>query len=153
MRDSQYYCNSEGEIVVDFYPIKNIFTKIHSKYLLRPITKRLPKLILLKIIELSIDPLILIFDILCRFKLGFLTRFIPITDMRGFPKKLNKQMRKKWAIMDTFDAFSPAYDNPQKLNNVIKMFKNNGCKVTFGGFVNYTNGKSMVVRAIKINDL
>ena len=62
-------------------------------------------------------------------------------------------MRKKWAIMDTFDAFSPAYDNPQKLNDVIKMFKNNGCKVTFGGVVNYANGKSMVVRAIKINDL
>jgi len=43
-----------GEIVVDFYPIKGWYTKIHSKYLLRPLTKRLPKPLLLKLIRLNI---------------------------------------------------------------------------------------------------
>ena len=29
-----------GEIVVDFYPYKGFYTKLHAKYILRPITKR-----------------------------------------------------------------------------------------------------------------
>ena len=51
--------------------------------------------------------------------------------MRGFPKNLNKKQRIEWAIMDTFDAFSPEFDNPQRLNKVIEMFEEDGCKVTF----------------------
>ena len=51
--------------------------------------------------------------------------------------------------MDTFDAFSPQYDNPQKLENVIKMFEKGGCKITFGGVVNYNGGATTVIRAVK----
>lgn len=138
-----------SEIVVDFYPIKGWWTKIHSKYLLRPITKRLSYSLLLRIIKVNITWLIPLFDILIFFKLGFLTRFLPITDLRGFPSELGEKERKEWAILDTFDGFSPQYDTPKRIQDVIQMFEKNGAKVTFAGFVNYDGGSSAVVRALK----
>ena len=138
-----------GEIVIDFYPYKGFYTKINSKYILRPITKRIPKNLLLFLIQKSVPLSLFIFDILNKLKLGFLIRFLPITDVRGFPKNLNNNQRIEWAIMDTFDALSPEFDNPQRLNKVIKMFEESGCQVTFGGLVKFKGGSAMVVRAIK----
>ena len=138
-----------GEIVVDFYPSKGLITRIHSKYLLRPITKRIPKKILLFLISKTINISLFLVDLFLLLKIDFLVRFIPITDIRGFPNNLNKLERKRWAIMDTFDAFSPEFDNPQKLENVVKMFEKGGCKITFGGVVNYNGGATTVIRAVK----
>jgi ubiquinone/menaquinone biosynthesis C-methylase UbiE len=138
-----------GEIVIDFYPYKGFYTKLHSKYILRPITKRISKKFLLFLIKKSVPLSLIIFDTLIKLKLGFLSRFLPITDVRGFPKKLNNKQRIEWAIMDTFDAFSPEFDNPQRLNKVIQMFEEDGCKVTFGGLVKFKGGSAVVVRAFK----
>ena len=139
-----------GEIVVDFYPIKGFYTKIHAKYFLRPITKRISKKTLLFLIKKSIPISLFIFDILSKIKLSFLIRFLPITDVRTFPKTLDKKQRREWAIMDTFDCFSPEHDNPQRLKDVIKMFKKSNCEIMFGGLVKFNGGSSLVVRAKKI---
>ncbi|RZL40985.1 MAG: class I SAM-dependent methyltransferase, partial [Pedobacter sp.] len=48
-----------GELVVDFYPIKGWWTKIHAKYFLRPITKRMDQKKLLKLIENNVDLMIM----------------------------------------------------------------------------------------------
>jgi SAM-dependent methyltransferase len=138
-----------GEIVVDFYPIKGWYTKLHSKYLLRPLTKRLPKPLLLKLIRLNIHWMLALFDLLCDLRLGALTRFIPITDVRGFPRSLSATQRREWAVMDTFDGFSPEYDNPQRVQDVARMFSSRGCEVSHAGLVCFPAGSSMVVRAIK----
>ena len=138
-----------GEVVVDFYPSKGIITKIHSKYILRPILKRLPKRLLLFLISKTVPISLFIFDLLCSLKLDIFVRFLPITDVRGFPENLNFSERKKWAIMDTFDAFSPEFDNPQKLNDVIDMFIKEGCKIKYAGLVSYDGGSSTVIRAIR----
>lgn len=138
-----------GEIVIDFYPSKGIITKIHSKYLLRPITKRFPKKQLLFFIKKTVNFSLFLFDLLCLMKLGFLTRFLPITDIRNFPNSLNKTQRRKWAILDTFDAFSPEFDNPQKIDNVIKIFSEENCEIQFAGQIKYSGGSSTVVRAVK----
>ena len=140
---------SNGEIVIDFYPYKGFYTKLNSKYILRPITKRIPKKVLLFLVEKSVPLSLFIFDVFNKLKLGFLVRFLPITDVRGFPKNLNKEQRIQWAIMDTFDAFSPEFDNPQRIKKVIQMFKDNGCRVTYGGIVKFKGGSAAVVRAIK----
>ena len=139
-----------GELVVDFYPIKGFYTKIHAKYFLRPITKRLPKKTLLFLIKKSVPISIFIFEILKKIKLAFLIRFLPINDVRTFPKSLNKRQKIEWAIMDTFDCYSPEHDNPQKLSDVINMFKKFGCEVNFGGLVKFNGGSSLVVRAKKL---
>lgn len=138
-----------GEIVVDFYAIKGWYTKIHSKYLLRPFTKRFPKPLLLKLIRLNIRWMLALFDLLCFLRLGVLIRFIPITDVRGFPRSLSPAQRREWAVMDTFDAFSPEFDNPQRVQDVARMFSRRGCEVTHAGLAHYPGGSGMVVRAIK----
>ncbi|WP_197459852.1 bifunctional 2-polyprenyl-6-hydroxyphenol methylase/3-demethylubiquinol 3-O-methyltransferase UbiG [Synechococcus sp. MIT S9508] len=138
-----------GEIVVDFYPINGWYTKFHSKYFLRPFSKRLPKPFLLRLIRLNISWMLLLFDTLCFLRVGFLTRFIPITDLRGFPKGLNSYQRREWAVMDTFDGLSPEFDNPQRVKDVARMFNRGGCEVTFAGLATYPAGCSTVVRAIK----
>lgn len=138
-----------GEIVVDFYSINGWYTKIHSKYIFRPITKRLPKTMLLKCIRLNIRWMLVLFDLLRSLGLGVLNRFIPITDVSKFPNNLSTAQRREWAVMDTFDAFSPEFDNPQTVKNVSRMFSNFGCEVTHAGWVHFRNGPAMVVRAIK----
>jgi hypothetical protein len=134
---------------VDFYPIKGWYTKIHSKYLLRPLTKRLPKPLLLSLIQLNIRSMLALFDLLCALRLGALTRFIPIADVRVFPQNLSLAQRREWAVMDTFDAFSPEFDNPQRIADVARMFSRRGCEVTFAGVAHYQGGCSTVVRAFK----
>ena len=53
--------------------------------------------------------------------------------------------------MDTFDGFSPEYDNPMKINDVKKLFTKMGCNVTFAGKIEIdTNQFSAVVKAINV---
>ena len=138
-----------GEIVVDFYPIKGWYTKFHSKYFLRPLTRRLSKQKLLSLIRNNVGWMLFLFDLLCKLRLGVLTRIIPLTDVRNFPDNLDSAKRREWAIMDTFDGLSPEYDNPQRLENVVRMFTSYGCDIKFSGLVKFTGGAAMVVRAIK----
>jgi hypothetical protein len=48
--------------------------------------------------------------------------------------------------------FSPKYDNPQRLDKVVDMFKKMNTKVTFSGLIklNELNNQINVIRAIKI---
>lgn len=140
-----------GEIVVDFYPIKGFWTKLHAKYLLRPLTKRMPHERLLGLIERHVDKLMAASAFLDRVGLHVLTRFLPVCDIRGtLPAQLTKRELRDWVILDTFDAFSPEYDNPQRLVAVARMFDLHGANVTFAGFVkNGPNSAAAVVRGIK----
>lgn len=141
-----------GEVVVDFYPVKGWWTKIHAKYLFRPLTKKINHVKLLKIIENNVGWLIYISKLLNKFGLSFLTRFIPLVDLKTIPTLgLNNDQYREWVILDTFDMFSPEYDNPQKIDEVAKMFRLCGAKITFSDFVEYSPGcKAAVVRAIKL---
>lgn len=139
-----------GEIAVDFYPIKNVFTKIHAKYLLRPFTKRMSHERLLRIIRANAGWMIKAWFLLDRLKLRPLTRFIPICDIQGtLPAGLSKAELREWVVLDTFDMFSPAYDNPQRLETVAEMFRDAGAEVRFAGFVPLSRGAAAVVRAIR----
>lgn len=140
-----------AEIVVDFYPIRNWYTKIHAKYILRPISKRMPHDQLLKIIDANIDWLIRGHFFLQKIGFGIFSRFLPIVDITNtFPKNLDYVQLREWAVLDTFDMFSPEHDHPQRINDVVTMFERNGAKVTFSGFEQYGPGLLVaVVRGIK----
>ena len=140
-----------GEIIVDFYPIKGWWTKINAKYFLRPITKKMSHERLFRLIEKNIDWLIDVHYLLHRIGLGFVTRFLPICNVKeSFPKTLSKRQLREWAILDTFDQYSPQHDNPKRISDVVKMFERHGAKVTFSGFKNYGDGMTIsVVRGIK----
>ena len=92
----------------------------------------------------------MIYSILTSLGLNFLTRFLPICDIKNaLPDNLTKDTLKEWVILDTFDMFSPKYDNPQKINDVRKYMEQKKLQITFSGFINFNNMKSAVIRAIK----
>jgi SAM-dependent methyltransferase len=136
-----------GEIVVDFYPIKGWYTKISAKYMLRPFTKRMSHEKLLNKIERNANRLIKTYYFFDKLKLGMIAhRFIPICDInRTLPVGLSKDELREWVILDTFDMFSPAYDNPQRISRVKKWMQECGVEVTFAGFVTYANNLKLAV--------
>lgn len=138
-----------AEIVVDFYTIRGWWTKVQAKYMLRPITRKMPPDKLLGLIERNIDTLIGAYDLLHKYGLGHFARFLPLADLGNFPKDLSPAERREWAVLDTFDAYSPEYDQPQRLEDVVAMFHRTGAKVTFADAVQLEQGIATVVRAVR----
>ena len=140
-----------GELVIDFYAINGWWTKVHAKYILRPVTKRMEHGQLLKLISYNIGWLILFSRLLRFFHLGFLTRFLPIVDLSTIPSSLTASDFREWAVLDTFDMFSPQHDHPRRINDVKSLLEQKGVSVTFAGKVKYSEADSAaVVRGIKL---
>ncbi|HYC96170.1 MAG TPA: class I SAM-dependent methyltransferase [Sphingomicrobium sp.] len=136
----------DGEIVVDFYEIRGFWTKLNAKYLLRPVTRRMSQERLLSLIDRHADRLIAASRLLQRIGLGMLRRFLPVVDIYGtLPAGLSEDQLREWVVLDTFDMFSPAYDNPQRLKDVEKMFERAGATVRFAGHID----SAAVVRAVR----
>jgi ubiquinone/menaquinone biosynthesis C-methylase UbiE len=142
-----------GEVVVDFYPINGWWTKVHSKYILRPFTKKMSHEKLLTKIERNADRLIGMYNFFDRIGIGrFVNRFLPVCDIKGtLPHNLPKEELREWVILDTFDMFSPEHDHPQKISTVKQWFEEFGVKVTFSDYVTFCDGKfkAAVVKGIK----
>jgi len=136
-----------GELIVDFYPVKGWYTYVHAKYLLRPFTKRLSNEKLLSLIERNADRLIRWSGFLDKIGLGILNRFLPVCDIKStMPSGLDKQELKEWVILDTFDMFSPAYDQPQKLKTVVQWLNDLKFKEVKGEVVRFGNNAVTVVK-------
>jgi ubiquinone/menaquinone biosynthesis C-methylase UbiE/uncharacterized protein YbaR (Trm112 family) len=102
-----------GSICVDLY-WKRFKTMIHTKYLFRPITTKMNKEKLFSIIERVTPTLLKISNFF--FKIPavgkVLSRLVPVANYNGiYPLSQKEQL--EWSILDTFDWFSPSYDNPQ----------------------------------------
>lgn len=138
-----------GEIVVDFYEVRGWWTRINAKYLLRPFTRRMPHDRLLPLIEANAGWMIAAHRGLARVGLGALTRFLPLVDLRTFPPGLSDAQLHEWAVLDTFDMYSPEYDQPQTIAAVAAMFRRSGAEVTFAGHVDTGTGHAAVVRAVR----
>lgn len=141
-----------AEIIVDFYAINGWWTKLHAKYIFRPITKRWSHETLLKRIEDNVDWMMK----LCAFtqKIGigrFVNRFIPIVDIAGtIPPNLSKDQLREWVVLDTFDMFSPEHDHPQRISTVKRWFEEAGTTVTFADTLKFGNDfAAATVRAVK----
>lgn len=141
----------DGELVVDFYPIRGWWTKIHAKYLLRPFVKKIAHKKLLSLINKNVDWLIGISQFFKKIGLyQIANRFVPICDLRTLPSGLSQESYREWVILDTFDMFSPEYDNPQKLLTVKKWFEEFGMKDVVAEYVNYgEDNKVAVVKGFK----
>lgn len=117
------YLKPGGEIVIDLYA-KRLTALLSWKYLLRPITKRMNKQFLYKMIS-AVVPVLLPIAILLR-KIGgkFGVRLLPIPEYSIFG--LAYELNKQWVILDTFDMYSPAHDHPQSLKTVRRWFEEAG---------------------------
>lgn len=83
-------------------------------------------------------------------KLDALTRFLPIADLRYvLSQGLTPSQRREWAVLDTFDMFSPEYDCPQRSSASPTSFAAAAHRVTFAGYVDGTRAQVAVVRAIR----
>ena len=128
-----------GELVIDFYPIKGWWTKINAKYIFRPITKRIKKETLLRMIVANVGWMMGLYRFFATIGIGKLVnRFIPICDIDNtIPSGLTKQELRDWVILDTFDMFSPEYDNPQQLKTVKKWAEEFGLKNVKAEMISY----------------
>ena len=109
-----------GEITLTFYENSSWHVLWYSKYVVRPLTKRLPKALLLKVIEKTSPiwfPLTsFLFSLPRNLSRGF--RFlIPVANYVEY-KYANPKIARDEAILDTFDMLSPSYDKPIKKSEI-----------------------------------
>lgn len=140
-----------GELVVDFYCIKGWWTKLHAKYIFRLWTKKMSHEQLYRKIDKNIDWLIKTYRFFSRMGIGKITnRFLPICDIDGtLPRNLNRERLREWCVLDTFDMFSPQYDQPQKIRTVVNWFNKYGMQNVKGQFIKYDNTPAPVVSGRK----
>jgi ubiquinone/menaquinone biosynthesis C-methylase UbiE/uncharacterized protein YbaR (Trm112 family) len=117
-----------GKVAVTIYPRKP-WTKLYSKYWVRPFTKRLKKETLLKLIERVMPVAFPLTDVLFRipvFGKAFMFT-IPVANY-VHEKQLDREQRYAWAILDTFDMLSPYYDQPMTEFEAAKALESEGVK-------------------------
>lgn len=127
-----------GEIVIDFYPVKGWYSKINAKYLLRPFLKNMDHQKLLNLIRKNVSWMMKLYKFNNRIGLSVINRFIPVCDINNtIPEQLDGKELNEWVILDTFDMFSPAYDNPQRLSTVARWLKEFGIIEIDAQVINY----------------
>jgi 2-polyprenyl-3-methyl-5-hydroxy-6-metoxy-1,4-benzoquinol methylase len=141
-----------AEVIVDFYGVNGWWTKLHAKYIFRPITKKMSHEKLFKKIDANIDWLINASNFFTKIGIGKLVnRFLPICDIAGtLPKNIPYTQLRELCVLDTFDMFSPEYDSPQKISTVQQWFTKYGMQQVHGQKIQYQNCMASVVKGIKI---
>jgi SAM-dependent methyltransferase len=120
-----------GEIAIDVYA-RNLRSMIGWKYLLRPITKRLSKKLLFRGVQACVTLFLKPAIVARRIGGAFGARLFPILQYShwGLPLELNRD----WAVLDTFDMYSPAHDHPQTLKQVRRWFEEAGLQIEHIGY-------------------
>jgi len=104
-----------GDLVIDVYR-RSLAAALQWKYLLRPITRRLDPDRLYALVETFAPPLIGPTRLLRRLAGRAGARLSPIVEYSHLG--LTPEQNKQWAVLDTFDMYSPAYDLPQDADTV-----------------------------------
>jgi len=116
-----------GRLSMDIYRIRPYPNRWNSKYLWRPLTRRLKPETLFRIVQWYIPrwlPLDIALSGVPLLGAGAAC-LIPCWNYTGvFP--LSAGQIKEWAILDTFDALSPRYDKPATLGTVRRWFEQAG---------------------------
>lgn len=113
------YARPDGWITADVYRKQPYVDRWSAKTLWRPLTKRMSRRLLRRIVEWYVPRWLPVDARLARVpKVGrFLTAVIPCWNYTGLLDLDSGQLRA-WAILDTFDALSPRYDEPQEIETV-----------------------------------
>lgn len=117
-----------GRLSVDYYG-KTWKSALLPKYLLRPITKRLPKNALFSALRKTVPLMLPVSRALGAVPvLGFaLKRIVPVVDYHGM-LPLNEKQLREWALLDTFDMFAPEYDSPQTAETARRWMEASGLR-------------------------
>lgn len=119
-------CRPGGRFAITAYG-RHWYTRFNGKYLVRPITKRLPPRLLLRLIALVMVPLFPVTDRLFRIPaLGRLASFVlPVANYVS-TTDFTRDQRFAEAILDTFDMLAPAYDSPLSADRVDAVLRQAG---------------------------
>jgi len=117
-----------GKICVDYYE-KSFLSLLLPKYWLRPITKNINQNMLFEFLKSNITTLLGISRLFAKIPyLGkYLKRLVPVANYDGI-LPLNEKQMQEWALLDTYDALSPQYDNPQTSKTIFRWMQD--CKLS-----------------------
>lgn len=107
-----------GRICVDFYE-RSWKSRMLPRYWLRPITTRMDKTRLFRILERWVPGLLAISNGVARVPVvgPLASRLVPVANHRRV-LPLDERQHMEWALLDTFDWLAPEYDNPQNAQTV-----------------------------------
>ena len=109
-----------GELTITFYESRGIRTRLYSKYLIRPVTKRVTPEKLLNFLRKTSFFWFPItrFLFALPYPLGkFFSFIIPVANYPTF-KYTNIMEAREESILDTFDMLSPQFDRPLKKGEI-----------------------------------
>lgn len=112
-----------GDIVVDVYR-RSLAAILQWKYLLRPLTRRLPPSRLYRLVEAAVPPLLGPTRWLRRLAGRAGARLSPIVEYSHLG--LTPAQNLEWAVLDTFDMYAPAHDRPQTAAALKSWFREAG---------------------------
>lgn len=118
------YVRPGGSLVIDCYP-KTVRGMLTWKYILRPLTKRMNSETTYRIVRWYVPKLVPVSIGLTKVFGRWSKRLLPVQQYEDiFP--LTKEQNVEWAVLDTFDALTPAHDHPQTLATVRKWYEDAG---------------------------
>lgn len=112
-----------GELVIDSYR-NSALDMIHWRFLARPFTRGMEPERLYRLVERMAPKLVPVSAGLKKVVGGVATRVVPIAEFSEYG--LSRQVNLEWAILDTFDMLSPAYDFPQTMDSVRRWYARAG---------------------------
>lgn len=117
------YVKPGGQLAIDIYA-KRLSALVQWKYVLRPITRRMDQRRLYRMIERTAPALVPAAATLRRWFGRAGARLLPIVEYShlGLSDELNRQ----WAVLDTFDMYSPAHDHPKSSAEIARWFQDAG---------------------------
>ncbi|MBX3228126.1 MAG: methyltransferase domain-containing protein [Labilithrix sp.] len=105
------------------------WTKLNAKYLIRPLTRRLPSDLLLDGIKAVMPVVFPVADRVFRIRgLGRLAQFVVPVAVYVDEKGFTEEQRYNEAILDTFDMLSPRFDSPMTWQEAERVLR--GANVT-----------------------
>jgi SAM-dependent methyltransferase len=107
-----------GRLVVDVYGW-SVKWALHPRFLVRPLTSRLPEELLFRLVERLAPALLRVSRMLGRVPaLGpVLRRLALVANYEGrYP--LSEQQLVEWCILDTYDMLAPRHDHPQSVRTL-----------------------------------
>jgi len=118
------YIRVGGDLAIDVYPKHRWYKQfLKTKYWVRPITKKMSHQKLYQLTSAYINFMWPISKLIAKLPFGWqINKALLIMNYQGL-YDLRENVMKEWAILDTFDMLSPAFDNPQTLDTVKRWFQ------------------------------
>jgi len=104
-----------GHLVADIYKATLFRAFLHTKYYVRPLTRRIPPERLYRMVRRYVDAMWPVCGVIRRVpRIGYALNWRLLVADYSF-LGLRGDMLKEWAYLDTFDMLAPRYDRPETL--------------------------------------